>query len=178
MNYDAKTAQLFGGVETPTSGTGFFQFSSMASPRSTTAYGLGNIHTQDQGIVGTLKSFRYYDRVLTEEEIVRNRNVDAVRYFGELGVTNVFVVAGGGTQTEAGAYKVEGEWTFTATTTVNKRGESVPVVRYSVETLVNGMWKNKQTYDGNAYTYTDGTSPATVRLTWLGQPMGTLIVVQ
>ena len=129
-------------------------------------------------LYGTVKSIRLYDRMLSEDELAWNRNVDSARYFGELGVTNVFVVAGGGTQTEAGAYKVEGEWTFTATTTVNKRGESVPVVRYSVETLVNGMWKNKQTYDGNAYTYTDGTSPATVRLTWLGQPMGTLIVVQ
>ena len=178
IDYDAKTAQMFQGVDIPTNGTGFCRFQTMTTPHGTTAYGLGNYSSGDQGLVGTLKSFRYYDRVLTAEEIVRNRNVDAVRYFGELGVTNVFVVAGGGTQTETGAYKVEGEWTFTATTMVNKRGEPVPVVRYSVETLVNGMWANKTYHDGNSYTYTDGTSPATVRLIWLGQPMGTVFVVR
>ena len=124
-----------------------------------------------------MKSFRIYDRALTEEEIVRNRNVDAVRYFGELGVTNVFVVAGGRTQTETGAYKVEGEWTFTATT-VNKRGESVPVVRYSIETLSSDVWSGKTYHSGNTYTYTEGTSPATVRLTWKELPDGTKIIVR
>ena len=82
------------------------------------------------------------------------------------------------TQTEAGAYKVEGEWTFTATKTGNKKGALVDVVRYSVETLVNGAWTNKQIFNGNTYTYTEGTSPATVRLKWLGQPIGTAIIVQ
>ena len=109
---------------------------------------------------------------------MRNRNVDAVRYFGELGVTNVFVVAGGGTQAETGACKVEGEWTFTATTTVGRNGETVPVERYSVETLSNGVWSGKTYHNGSSYTYTEGTSPATVRLTWLGQSTGTLIIVQ
>ena len=107
--------------------------------------------------------------------MVWNRNVDSARYFGELATTNVLVVAGGGTQTETGAYKVEGEWTFTATTTLNKRGETVNVVRYSTEELVNGEWKNKHTYNGNSYTYTEGTSSATVRLKWLGPPLGTII---
>ena len=178
MDYDAMTAQVFGGVEAPTSGTGFHQFASVSS-RSDSGFGLGNSGGDGyQGLIGTLKNFRYYDRVLTEEELVRNRNVDAVRYFGALGVTNVFVVAGGGTQTETGAYKVEGEWTFTAATTVNKRGETVPVARYSVETLANGVWSGKTYHSGNTYTYTEGTSPATVRLTWLGQPLGTMITVQ
>jgi len=112
--------------------------------------------------------------------MVRNRNVDSVRYFGELGVTNVFVVAGGegAVQAEAGAYKVEGEWTFTATKTGNRKGAVVDVARYSIETLVNGAWANRQTFTGNTYTYTDGTSPAAVRLTWLPAPLGTLLTVQ
>ena len=118
--------------------------------------------------------------MLTTEELVRNRNVDSARYFGELATTNVFVVAGGegAVQAEAGAYKVEGEWTFTATKTVNRKGAVVDVVRHSVETLVNGAWANKQTYNGSTYTYTEGTSPATVRLKWLGQPLGTTIVIR
>ena len=92
--------------------------------------------------------------------------------------TNVFVEACGGTQAETGAYKVEGKWTFTATTTVNKHGETVPVERYSVETLVNGAWANRRTYKGNSYTYTEGTSLAAVRLKWLGRPDGLHIIVR
>ena len=81
-------------------------------------------------------------------------------------------------QAEAGAYKVEGEWEFSATKTVNKKGELVDVVRYSTEELVNGAWANKAYHDGNTYTYTEGTDPATVRLTWLPEPLGMVIIVQ
>lgn len=155
----------------------FHQYTSSISPVSDTAYGIGNANSTNQnGMNGKIKSLRYYDRVLTQEELVRNRNVDAVRYFGELGVTNVFVEACGGTQTETGAYKVEGEWTFSATTTTDKRGETVPVERYSIETLVDGVWSGKTYYNGNSYTYTEGASPMTVRLTWLGQPNGMVII--
>ena len=90
----------------------------------------------------------------------------------------MFVVAGGGAQAETGAYKVEGSWTFTAATTVNKYGETVPAMRYSVETLVNGAWENRQIYNGNSYTYTEGVSPVTVRLEWLGHPAGGMILVR
>ena len=67
-------------------------------------------------------------------------------------------------------------WTFTATNTVNSHGESVAVKRYSVEELVNGAWTNKSTLNGTSYTYTEGTDPATVRLTWLGPPSGTMMI--
>ena len=135
----------------------------------------GHYPRTDELFKGTIKNFRFYDRVLTDDEVVWNRNVDSARYFGELATTNVLVVAGGGTQAETGAYKVEGEWTFTATTTLNKSGETVKVERYSVERLVNGEWKNKRTYNGNSYTYTEGSSPATVRLKWLGPPTAMII---
>ena len=138
----------------------------------------GHYPRTDELFKGTLKNYRFYDRVLTDEEVAWNRNVDSARYFGELATTNVLVVAGGGTQTETGAYKVEGEWTFTATTTLDKSGKTVNVERYSVETLVNGEWKNKNTYNGNSYTYTEGTSPATVRLQWLGSPLGMIICIK
>ena len=61
---------------------------------------------------------------------------------------------------------------------MNKKGEVVDVVRYSTEELVNGEWMNKTYHNGNSYTYTEGTSPATVRLKWLGQPLGTVILFQ
>lgn len=177
MDYDAKIAAVFPGVVVPTSGNGFKQFDSVHSCADS-GFGIGNLNGNAEGLNGTIKSIRYYDRVLTQEEIVRNRNVDSVRYFGELGVTNVLVEAGGGNQSEEGAYKVEGGWTFTATTTLNKRGETVNVERYSIEELVDGEWTNKQTHSGNSYTYTEGTSAATVRLKWLGAPLGTILVIQ
>ena len=138
----------------------------------------GHYPRTDELFKGTLKSYRFYGRVLTDAEVAHNREVDQARYFGELATTNVLVEACGGTQTETGAYKVEGSWTFTAATMVNKRGETVPAVRHVIETLVNGVWTNKQICDGNSYTYTEGTSPATVRLRWLDQPLGSVISVK
>ena len=189
MDFDAKTAMMFPGTTIPAEdnpeGTYgaqrlFHQYTSV-SPVSDTGYGIGNANSANQnGMNGKIKNFRYYDRVLTQEELVRNRNVDAVRYFGELGVTNVYVVAGGegAVQAESGAYKVEGEWTFTATTTINESGATVPVVRYAIQTLSDGVWSGRKCHDGNSYTYTEGTSPATVRLTWLGQPAGMTVIVR
>ena len=111
---------------------------------------------------------------------MRNRNVDCARYFGVLAVTNVFVVAGGegAVQTETGAYKVEGSWTFTASKTVDRNGFVVDVVRYSVEELADGEWMNRKYGSGQSYTYTEGTAPATVRLKWLGPPAGTTVILR
>ena len=186
QNDSAKTTTIFPGTSAPTSGTatdGFRQYTACTNEYSIAFRlgGWGGGPGTSQCLTGTLNNFRYYDRVLTEEELVRNRNVDAVRYFGELGVTNVFVVAGGTGAVQAetnGAYKVEGSWTFTATKTVDKKGAVVDVVRHKVEELVNGEWTNKRVYNGNSYTYTEGTDPATVRLTWLGQPLGTKVVIK
>lgn len=187
MDFDAKTAMMFPDTTIPTEynkdGTYgaqrlFHQYTSV-SPVSDTAYGIGNANSTNQnGMNGKIKSLRYYDRVLTEEELVRNRNVDAVRYFGDLGVTNVYVVAGGGTQAETGAYKVEGEWTFSATTVEGLRGGVENVTRYVIEELVDGTWTNRRVCDGTSYTYTVGTSPATVRLTWEPQAVGTAVIIR
>ncbi|MBQ3290123.1 MAG: hypothetical protein IJH50_11980 [Kiritimatiellae bacterium] len=180
---DGKTATFFEGTEAPTSGTqaqGYYSDATrLATATNVVALRIGGgASTQD--FTGTLKTFRYYDRVLTTDEMVRNRNVDSARYFGELATTNVFVVAGGegSVQSESGAYKVDGEWTFSATKTVDRNGAVVDVVRYSTEELVNGAWANRRVHNGSTYTYTEGTDPATVRLTWLPEPLGMVIVIQ
>ena len=172
-------AMLFAGTEYPTDSVGL-----KTAPNAATAQTLSKIRIGGgqggQDFTGTIKSFRYYDRVLTNEELVRNREVDSARYFGVLATTNVFVtVAGeGAEQAEAGAYKVDGSWTFTATKTVNKKGEVVDVARYSIEELVNGEWTGRKSYSGNTFTYTEGESPKTVRLKWLGEPEGMIIILR
>nr|MCR5751857.1 hypothetical protein [Kiritimatiellia bacterium] len=180
-----QTAVVFPGTKAPTGGKvtdGYMHFDTFSTVENNAFRlgGWGGGPGGSQNLVGTIYTFRYYDRVLTEEEIVRNRNVDSVRYFGALAVTNVFVEAGGtgAVQTETGAYKVEGAWTFTATKTVNKKGAVVDVVRYSVAELVDGEWTNKEYGNGNSYTYTEGTDPATVRLKWLGMPDGTFLILR
>ena len=129
---------------------------------------------------GTVKSVRAYDRLLAEDELVWNREVDNIRFTGQLPVTNVVVVAGGegAVQAEAGEYKVEGEWTFTASKTVNGKGVVVDVERYMLEEFVNGSWSGKTVHDGASYTYTVGVSPAKVRLTWLARPPGVQITIR
>ena len=176
---DGDHSVIFEGTEAPTSGTIATGYKSKNSGNTPEPYALSP-YWVGPDFNGAIKNVRYYDRVLTTDELVRNRNVDSARYFGELATTNVFVVAGGegAVQTESGAYKVDGEWTFTASKTVDKKGTLVDVVRYSTEELVNGAWANKTYHSGNTYTYTEGSSPAMVRLTWLPEPLGTIIVFQ
>ena len=170
-------AMFFEETEYPTTEKRLFPMSTDASAQTVSMLRIGG-GSGGQDFTGTLKSFRYYDRVLTAEELVRNRNVDSARYFGALATTNVFVETSGGTQAETGAYKVEGSWTFTATTVMKKNGAVVPVTRYAVETLANGAWTDKTWHDGTSYTYTEGTDPAAVRLTWSGAQDGTMLIVR
>ena len=115
-------------------------------------------------LVGTVKDYRYYDRILTREELVRNRNVDGVRYFGALAVTNVVVEmeAGSGivpAEPADEAYFVEGSHTFTAT------GPAGLGYRILVPDE-NGDWQTLGRFDGGAYAYTSGDSPSLMKLEW------------
>ena len=175
---------MFQGVTPPTGSgiaDGYYQYSSI-TPYKDNNFGIGApAGSYTQFFIGTLKSIRYYDRVLTEEEILRNRNVDSVRYFGELGVTNVLVTtrfAAGGEQAESGAFKVEGSWDFTAATVLNAKGDVVPVAGYYIETLVGGEWTGKTWHEGTTYSYEEGTSPACVRLTWAPPLPGLTVIIR
>ncbi|MBQ3806775.1 MAG: hypothetical protein II840_02345 [Kiritimatiellae bacterium] len=190
MDYDNKKAMMFPDTTIPTEYVEygpygkqrlFHQYGSVTSVQ-TTGYGLGNRNNNGtEGMVGKIKNFRYYDRVLTEEELVRNRNVDAVRYFGALGVTNVFVSAGGGTQAETGAYKVEGEWTFTATTILDKDAVVKPVKCFCTQTLEDGGLTRKTWYEGSSFTYSESDpvyGGKTIYLTWSSRRPGMHILVR
>ena len=176
----AKTAVVFPGTKAPTSGTvttGYKQFSSMRDSFDWYVH-IGGANLGDgQFLRGTLKSIRYYDRVLTEEELVRNRNVDAVRYFGALGVTNVVVAVEAGSgivpaETAGEAYFVEGSHSFTA------KGTAGIGYRLSVPDG-NGGWTTLRSFtEGGSYTYdkADPNTPECVKLEWRVQKPFVLVV--
>ncbi len=178
-DFDGKKTMMFPDTAIPTEhvedGTYgaqrlYKEFNSMTAS-SDSGYGLGNLNNGTAGFVGTVKNFRYYDRVLTEEELVRNRNVDAVRYFGALGVTNLVVEVAEGDAFDCdpapGAYYVEGSWTFTAAGTA---GGKAPVgYRLQDWDPVNGHWTNSRQVESLSFTYDAATAAAKQRLTWVSR---------
>ena len=150
---------------------------------SSTAGGGGN------PLYGTVKSIRLYDRMLSEDELAWNRNVDSARYFGELGVTNVLVRTKYGDVSSAaeevlgtapGAYTVEGSWTFSATQVKNDKGALANVAGYYTEELdATGNWTSRVWNEGTEYTYnTETEGGKTIRLTWSPQRPGMTVIVQ
>ena len=160
---------MFLGTTIPTSGDvndGFHQFGSV-SPFTDSAYCIGGYGKNDvnQLFNGTLKSIRYYDRALTHEEIVRNRNVDAARYFGALGVTNLVVAVEPGVDLNAtpapGTYFVEGSYDFSVAP-----GNDTPV-GYKLQAWNGTRWVTVARREGVTFHYDAETAPAAkMRIVW------------
>lgn len=169
-----KTARIFPGVTSSAGGSQTYE--SMSTEKYTNLTLGGGGSGSGQFWIGTINCFRYYDRVLSDDELAQNREVDEARYFGKLAVTNVVASVSG----EETAYKVEGRYTFTAPATVVEKGEAKKVVCYTTEELVDGVWKNKVWHDVTEdYTYDVATSGGkTIRLTWRGPRPGLVIVVR
>ena len=166
LDGNAKTATVFDGTSVPDSGAGFHDFGSGATLATasigTLTLGAGN--GNGNNLYGTLKSFRYYERVLSESELLRNRIVDGIRYDGALPVTNIVVAAEGFTATPApGAYFVEGSYEFTATAGADGAPTGYRLQDWDEAT---GQWTNPRNYDGTSYTHDVSASAAKVKLTW------------
>ncbi len=135
-------------------------------------------YTNDRRYTGTIHAIRVYKRVLTDEELEQNRLVDEARFFNNPPESNVVVVDAGGEQAESGTYKVDGTWTFTATTAPGDNNEIKPVKGYTLDTWNGSAWVRSESGHGDSYTYTAGTSPAKVRLTWNAMPSSTVLIVR
>lgn len=169
---DSTAARVFDGVEWPVSGQSY-KAGTVSSSRTSNWIVIGgqyNPQTGDgsiktfQGFHGTLHSIRYYDRALEEWELKRNRNVDSARFFGELGVTNLVVEVDDGSgivaTPAAGAYAVEGAYTFTAADSA-LRGRLWDLDESS------GEWVNPREIAGGSYTYDEAAATATTqKLRW------------
>ena len=166
-----QTAVVFPGTKAPTGGAvteGYMHFDTFDGVENNQFRlgGWGGGPGGSQNLVGTVKTFRYYDRVLTEEELIRNRNVDSVRYFGELAVTNLVVEVSDDSVVNAvpaaGAYFVEGSYEFQAT-----QGQNVPLA-YRIQTWdeTNDRWVTTAIGEGGSYTHVVTDPLAKTRILW------------
>lgn len=119
---------------------------------------------------GTIKAVRIYNRTLTEDELVQNRAVDEVRFFGAaMPVTNVIVassVRGVSGDAPEGAYALSaGGHTFSAPASVTVGDDTYSCTGYKLETWDGAAWGAAETHSGVlSVALTDTT--AKVRLTW------------
>ena len=168
-----QTAVVFPGTKAPTGGSvtdGYMHFDTFSTVENNAFRlgGWGGGPGGSQNLVGTIYTFRYYDRVLTEEELVRNRQVDSARYFGALAVTNLVVEVEGGSDITAtpaaGAYYVEGAYDFSAT-----RNGGTAALGYKIQDWneANGAWVTRYSAEDASFSYATATATAPkMRLLW------------
>ena len=169
---DSNSLRAFEGAEIPNAAPGF-RSGNLSVSRTNNWFVIGGQYQPETGdntikyfqsFRGTLHAIRFYDRPLTAEEVARNRNVDSVRFFGALAVTNVLVEveedSGIVATPTAGAYSVEGQYTFTAS-------DSAVQGRLWDLDESTGEWVNPREITGGSYTYDEGTATAvTQKLRW------------
>ncbi len=131
--------------------------------------------------IGLYHSIRFYNRALSEAELVWNREIDEIRFRGAAATTNVIVattLAGAEGNELSGAYFVKGTWTFTAPEKVVVDGENVPLTGWKAETLnADGSVLSKRTGEGGSFPYNAATD-GLVRLTWRYGGKGLCIIIR
>ena len=177
----SSTFTLTEGTSRPTSGSGYQTGTTSAlGARMWSIGGSGSNPggTERRHMKGTTYAFRLYNRALTNEELVQNRQVDEARFHGALAVTNVLVaVEGDYAPAEApGAYDVCGTWTFKAGR-VKPEGSGRLAPLGKVETLDGGVVLADRVDGERGYTWKDG-DPA-VKLTWRWvKPQGFTLIIR
>ena len=132
---------------------------------------------------GVIKSIRAYTRLLSNEELAANRAIDEARFSGAAApATGAVVVqsaiAGLEGREASGTYFPDG-WTFSAGTgTQTARGIEWQCAGYQIQSwdAGSGTWGAqtevlRDAGNGVEYTPPSGTSFASVRLTWLWEPV-------
>ena len=137
--------------------------------------------TNRRRLNGTVHALRVYKRVLSDTELIHNREVDEARFRNNPPASNVTLAQGRFDTTAEipGSYRVEGTYTFTAQpATIN--GATYHAAGYTLETWDEdeGVWSDAAYHSGSAYTYTESSSPAKVRLTWHWQGDGTVLIIR
>ena len=131
----------------------------------------------------TYQCARFYDRVLSNDELALNREIDEVRFRGAMPPENGVVVA---TNTDglegnesSGIYRVYGTYSFTAPRKLVLDGIAMRPKGCTVETwdANEGAWVSAEWHGGcSCELQADGT--ALRRLTWTWVPSGMRITVR
>ena len=189
---DGNKAALFSGASLPDDDNvaaeqGWFvqsDESKVKAATTTTRFTLGGQHdSANTFITGTVKSLRFYDAALSDEQLARNRAIDEYRFFGKgapaTGAVIVQSAIAGLEGREASGLYFPDAWTFSAGTgTQTARGLEWECAGYQLQTwdAESGAWGAQTEVlrgGGNTVEYTSpsGTSFASVRLTWLWKPV-------
>ena len=135
----------------------------------------GSEHWQDRELTGKGYSLRIYDRILTTEEVVRNRELDNQRFrgrWGESTETDLVTVCASHPDAacEKGNWLVRGSGskTVTAPATVTANGFTWTLKGYLLETMdTSARTVAYAQVDGvGTYTFTPTSNGANRRLTW------------
>ena len=126
-----------------------------------------------------MQAVRVYNRSLSDEELEHNRMVDEARFRGNTLEWNVRIAPGeySASVEAAGNYCVEGTYTFTAEDAV-ENGNRRSLKGCRIEPWNGSSWGASTYSPGASYTYTEGVSPAKVRVTWLWQGDGSVFFIR
>jgi hypothetical protein len=136
-------------------------------------------NTDDRRLAGKIQAVRVYTRSLSDAELEQNRIVDEARFKGNLPTSNGTIAAGefDTTTEEAGIYRVDGVYTFTAAATRDANGQRRRVSGVKVEEWNGAAWTPAGFFKGDSYTY-NATSGTKVRLTWKWRGGDTMIILR
>lgn len=146
------------------------------------SFGIGASAGNGLRLVGTIRNYRLYNRVLEDSEIAANRVIDDYRFHGVMPVTNVVVATShsflSGSE-KNGNYEISGAYTFRASaeTRTDSRGFSYAFRGYTVEewNAATQGWSAPVLHEGEStYEYVVGTAADKVRLTWVWEASGNL----
>ena len=145
----------------------------------------GGKHNQgeDYGVFGPFHSLRIYSRMLTNEELAYNRDIDEVRFHGAEPTwsNSVYVVSASAEASgaETGAYRLIGEYTFTAPEKVVAGDKKLYAAGSVVETwnAAEKKWENPVYLSGSSRRLTVAESSVARRLTWKWKSMNHLRIL-
>ncbi|MGN0852431.1 MAG: hypothetical protein ACI4Q3_03540 [Kiritimatiellia bacterium] len=140
------------------------------APVKTWAIGAGHLDgnlAKERAMVGGFHTLRFYNRLLSDDELRHNRAVDTARFDGVLATTNLVVaisreqIAAEAVDPRPGAYQVAGEWTLKASPVQVGDGDGAvawrPVGYELAELGADGQWQIVSSHRGDTCTYVPGT---------------------
>ena len=158
-----------------------WQDTSKSGDVSEYSYAIGTAHKTDYSgkngkygkwkrmLVGNVHAVRVYTRVLSDEELAANREIDEIRFRGNVTVVNGEIGEtgeNGECSLSGGVYNLDsGTWTVTASDYIRDDRRYRP--RLTVETLTNGEWVRTNRIWTDSYTIDKSAlGDDRIRLTW------------